>query len=286
MPTKAPEVQSHRGRRCWLPVAGAFVGKFMHKKVDKGADLGLCETARRIDGIDALGFLWQLGNGVFDQPFVHCVSVKEAWQVSDAKTGNRRVQQGLPIVDRKPSRSAHLAFFTRWRSQFPDIATGLVGIMQQLVIVQIAGRGQGWDSSKVFARIVHGMETREHSVSGECQATNFAKVHSSRPPRRGNGGPDFCPPRGYSAAASRFHGHAHFIHHGAIPIDKAPEFLFACDLFGKVSIDRQSLTPDQRRSRCARVRRRSAQRKAPPGPAPTIAIFLGVAVASTFSSVS
>mgnify|MGYP000604425437 CR=1 FL=1 len=95
-----------------LPVGRAFFGKGMDQKINKGADLGLGKPAGRIDCVDALGFHWQIGNCVLNQPLRHRIGVKEARQIRDAKTRNRGVQQGLPVVHAQPSSRADLTFLT------------------------------------------------------------------------------------------------------------------------------------------------------------------------------
>ena len=49
-----------------LPDVGAFVGEPLDKEINEGANLGLGETSRRIDRVDAQDLDRQARNGLFD----------------------------------------------------------------------------------------------------------------------------------------------------------------------------------------------------------------------------
>ena len=85
--------------RVGLPVRGTFFCKGVDQKVDEGANLGLGEPARRVNGVDALSFDRKAGHGVFDQPFFHRVGEEKAGQEGDAEARDRGVEQRLAVVE-------------------------------------------------------------------------------------------------------------------------------------------------------------------------------------------
>ena len=95
-----------------LPGVWAFGRERADQEVDKGADLGLCEPARRINRVDALVFGWQFRDRLLHQTLFHGVTAQEGGQVSDAEARNSRIQQALTIVHGQPASGAHLALFT------------------------------------------------------------------------------------------------------------------------------------------------------------------------------
>lgn len=112
----------HRGLVVVLPVAWAFIGKFMDQKINESADFGLCETAGGIDGVDTLGFQRQIRDRVLDQALFHRFRVQKAGQIGDAEARDRGIQQALAVVDGQPTGGTNLTLFTRGRGQFPHIA--------------------------------------------------------------------------------------------------------------------------------------------------------------------
>ena len=109
----------------------------MDQEVDECAHLRLGKTTRRVDCINALSFNRKIRDRDLNKTLVHCIRIKKARQVCDAKTTNTGVEQRLPVVHSQPASGTHLALFARRRSKFPYGRVGLIRIMQQLMFVQI-----------------------------------------------------------------------------------------------------------------------------------------------------
>jgi len=107
------------------------------EKIDEGADLGLREATRRTDRTDTQNPDRQAGDRLFHQALTLCFCKKDTGQTGNARSGDRHIQKRLAIIHRQPARGAHLMLLARGRDDLPGIALGLIGILQQLVIVQI-----------------------------------------------------------------------------------------------------------------------------------------------------
>ena len=90
-----------------------FAGKGTHKKINEGAHFGLGKATRRIDQVNALFFLWQMGHHINNLTRFHCLRIEKAWQICDPEARNRRMQKRLPVVHAQRAASSNLAQFTR-----------------------------------------------------------------------------------------------------------------------------------------------------------------------------
>ena len=64
----------------------------MHEEINEGPNLGLGEPARRVDGIDALGFDRKIGDRLLHKALGHGVGIEERGQIGDAEARDAGVQ--------------------------------------------------------------------------------------------------------------------------------------------------------------------------------------------------
>lgn len=87
--------------------------------------------------MDADGVLREVRDCVLNEPLLHRFGGKEGRQVRDAETGDRCVEERLPVVDRQPTPGTYLPCLTRRRPHVPHLAGALVGVVQELVFLEV-----------------------------------------------------------------------------------------------------------------------------------------------------